>query len=96
MIAKTLLISAASLCFSLFVTVDIAGQAQQPNDEESSRQILVPLDYIDLTIDGLRRWRDSTQNASAKISVLNFDAWLSATDRYQPIGGFATWRGGRY
>src|SRR5437763_13099481 len=41
MIAKTLLISAASLCFSLFVTVDIAGQAQQPNDEESSRQIVL-------------------------------------------------------
>lgn len=65
-------------------------------DDDNGMWRRFALDYIDVAIDGMRRWRDSTQNASARVSVLNFDAWLSVTDRYQPIGGLAAWRGGRY
>jgi hypothetical protein len=41
MIAKIQLISAASLCLVLFIPVSLAGQTQQSNDEESSRQIVL-------------------------------------------------------
>jgi hypothetical protein len=41
-------------------------------------------DYLDLVIDTLRRWRDATRNKSLGITMMDFDAWLRATDRYQP------------
>jgi hypothetical protein len=41
------------------------------------------VDYIDLSLNALRRWRDGTTRQAAGVSSPSFDDWLDATDRYR-------------
>jgi hypothetical protein len=81
--------------FALLVRTENDVETRELNPEDYLwRQYA--LEYVDLAIDGMRLWRDSSQRASGRVGVLNFDAWLSATGRHEPIGGAGAWKFGRY
>lgn len=42
-------------------------------------------EYVDGAINTIRSWRDASRDKASKITMSNFDDWLSETDRYQPL-----------
>lgn len=44
------------------------------------------IDYIDVAVNSLRQWRDSSGRVADKVNVMTFDQWLAAAGRYVPGG----------
>ncbi|MFT2816835.1 hypothetical protein [Leifsonia sp. A12D58] len=43
-------------------------------------------EYIEHAIDTIRRWRDAPPSTAESVTMLDFDKWLWATERYRPGG----------
>ena len=67
--------------------VDLRAPSQQLLGTFNHRWVEYALEYIDLTLDSTRRWRDAKPSMASKINLLSYDDWLAKTERYIPGGG---------